>query len=173
MVDYQNGKIYKITSSQTDDVYYGSTARTLKQRWRGHKCMIKKNYEDAKIELVELFPCSCERELLIRERYYIENNKCINERLPSRTGKEWRNDNIELLKIKSKIYCENTKDKRKEYLQNNKDIINIKAKEWRENNKEKLKINKTRYDENNKEYVANYKYWRRTSPIGILARSYF
>ena len=85
MLDYQNGKIYKITSQQTDDVYYGSTTLTLKQRWSSHICKIKLKYDDAKIELIELYPCSCKRELLIRERYYIENNKCINERLPSRS----------------------------------------------------------------------------------------
>ena len=37
-----------------------------------------------------------------RERYHIENNKCVNKHIPGRTDKEsyknWRNNNIEHIK---------------------------------------------------------------------------
>jgi predicted GIY-YIG superfamily endonuclease len=31
------GRIYKIVSSETDDVYIGSTIRTLRERFKEHK----------------------------------------------------------------------------------------------------------------------------------------
>ena len=34
---YQNGKIYKLVSDATDDVYYGSTCLPLSKRTYGHK----------------------------------------------------------------------------------------------------------------------------------------
>ena len=37
MPNYQNGKIYKIHSYQTDDIYIGSTTNTLSRRFSEHK----------------------------------------------------------------------------------------------------------------------------------------
>ena len=85
MNKYQNGKIYKITSKQTDDVYIGSTCKPLNTRMTHHKVfkeyvsstrIIK--YGDAIIELIEKYPCKTRDELLWRERYWIENTKCVN-----------------------------------------------------------------------------------------------
>ena len=41
MNKYQNGKIYKITSKQTDDVYIGSTIQELNKRLIHHKAKYK------------------------------------------------------------------------------------------------------------------------------------
>jgi hypothetical protein len=110
MPDYSKGKIYCIKSYQTDKVYYGSTCEDLNIRFNGHKCdsNIKTltssqilQYTDAYIELVEEFPCNTKAELHNRERYYIENNPCVNKNIPGRTDKE---------------YYEANKEKRKEYL---------------------------------------------------------
>jgi hypothetical protein len=88
MPDYQSGKIYKIHSFQTDLVYYGSTTVRLCNRFSGHKTDMKRGrgtsakqileYDDAVITLVELFPCDSRSELESRERFYIENNQCVN-----------------------------------------------------------------------------------------------
>ena len=40
-------------------------------------------------------------------------------------------------------------------------------------NKDKVKERKVKYYQDNKKYASNYKYWCRTSPIGILSRAYF
>lgn len=149
MPNYQNGKIYKITSQQTDDVYYGSTTMILKDRWKAHKSRwkLKLKYDGAKIELVELFPCSCKYELEAREGYYIKNNKCVNQRIPTRTDKEYREDTKDKIKIQQQKYIDNNKDKISEY-----------QKKWYLKNKKRM---------------IEVRYWKRHSPIGILARSYF
>ena len=72
MTDYTKSKIYKITSCECDDVYIGSTTKTLKKRLSGHKSNYKMwlagkghritsfdivKYSSCEIELVENFPC--------------------------------------------------------------------------------------------------------------------
>ena len=71
-----------------------------------------------KIYLVEKTPCECKEELLKRERFFIENNDCINRRLPSRTDKEYREDNKEEIK-----------ESHKKYRDEHKEIIKMKRKE--------------------------------------------
>jgi hypothetical protein len=41
MTDYSLGKIYKLTSSNTDLCYIGSTTKTLQHRLAVHKCHYK------------------------------------------------------------------------------------------------------------------------------------
>lgn len=106
MPDYQKGKIYKIVSdSHPQDVYYGSTCQSLSCRMSGHRSEFKLEinrtccntiitYGDAKIFLVEKFPCDSKEELLQRERHYIENNKCINKRLPIISEEEKKKKNV-------------------------------------------------------------------------------
>jgi len=121
MEKYQNSKIYKLVSDKLDLVYYGSTTRTLKQRLTCHKSNYKRylkgktNYGtsfellelgDARIILVEDFPCERKEDLLARERFYIENNECINKEIPGRTMKEYQQDNKEILKQYQKKYRE-------------------------------------------------------------------
>ena len=125
--DYQNGKIYKITSSQTDIVYVGSTCNPyLSTRFSKHKYTYKTylddkfnyissfeimKYNDAKIELITLFPCTCIEELLAKEAEYIKKLDCVNKRIPNRTMKEYYQDNKEVIKKKVKEYNVLNKDK--------------------------------------------------------------
>ena len=99
------GKIYKITSSNTYKVYYGSTTFIfLNIRLLNHeRCyndykLGKRAYQssfdilecgDYKIELVEDVFGDCKKDLLVRERYYIENNECVNRAIPTRTRREY------------------------------------------------------------------------------------
>ena len=154
MPDYKNGKIYCIRSYQTDDVYIGSTIQQLCKRMTDHrrkyknwlkgKCAYITSYEiikmgDAYIELLESFACSCREELHKKEGEYIRNTKCVNKRIAGRTKKEW---------------CENNKDKIKEYRKKNKDKIAKKQKEWNENNKDKIAKIEKKYREKNKDKIA-------------------
>jgi hypothetical protein len=50
-------------------------------------CFEEKNYE---IVLVESAPSNDKMELHRTERFYIENNDCINKNIPTGTIEEWR-----------------------------------------------------------------------------------
>jgi transcriptional regulator of heat shock response len=162
MVNYQNGKIYKLVSDKTDKIYIGSTCNTLSRRHSGHKsdykCFIKKinkNYVSSfelmklgqtDIILIEDFPCERKEQLHARERHFIESLNCVNKCIPGRTDKEYRENNKE----KIKEYRDNNKEKIKEYQQKNKEKINEQRKErYNQNNKEKIK----EYYQNNKEKI--------------------
>jgi len=98
MPNYQKGKIYKIIDNKTGKVYFGSTTEpTIARRLATHRTHCKQYKEgkqrncssfeilennDYVIVLVELFSCSSKDELLARERYWIENNECINKNRP-------------------------------------------------------------------------------------------
>ena len=123
------GKIYKIVDNTNQNVYIGSTCKTLKTRLSVHKCHYKmflkglygniKSFDiiknnNYKIELLEDCNIKTKQELLARERYFIKNNNCLNKYIPGRSYKQYYNDN---------------KDKAKDYYETNKDKINIKKKE--------------------------------------------
>ena len=67
------------------------------------------------MELLENYPCNNKYELETRERYHIENNECINRMIPTRTSKEWRDDNKEIIKENKKIYAINNREKLNKY----------------------------------------------------------
>jgi hypothetical protein len=138
MNKYNNGKIYKLVCNNTGLIYYGSTIQTLPKRIYEHKrckdCTsreIIKN-ENFEIILVELYKCNSKIELEQRERYYIENNECINKKIPTRTKKEYYEKNKEIFKERHNEY-------RKEYRLNNKEKANEYAKKYYLLNIEKCK----------------------------------
>ena len=79
-MDYSKGKIYKIIDLTNDDIYIGSTTKTLKQRWNNHSIFREydKKRKDCKIFLIEDYPCESRRQLEEREQYYMDNTECIN-----------------------------------------------------------------------------------------------
>ena len=86
------GSVYKI--SDGENVYYGSTNQPLNIRLNKHKsvcnnCVTKYfNKDNMTIELVE--EVADEEQLIIREKYYIQNNECFNRRNPFMTITERR-----------------------------------------------------------------------------------
>ncbi len=125
-VNYGNGKIYKIWSpSHPELVYYGSTIQALSRRMAEHRSAINKcayvssslvlKYDDAKIELVEDYPCERKELLLAREGYFIRENVCVNKQIPGRTRDEYGKHYINTIKGKEvvnkylKQYVENKK----------------------------------------------------------------
>lgn len=136
-VNYQNGKIYKLWSLSTDDIYIGSTTQPLTKRLTKHrssyKQFLKGNYHyvssfkiiecgDYKIELIEKVECKCKEELIAREGYYIRTLKCVNKVIPNRTDKEYYEDNKKLILDKNNIYRLNNLDQIK--TQQKKNYIN-------------------------------------------------
>lgn len=80
-MNYKYGKIYKLVSHKTDMIYIGSTCNQyLSQRLASHKQDIKRGknstakkilkHGDARIILIEAYPCKNRDELRSREEYY-------------------------------------------------------------------------------------------------------
>ena len=157
MVNYQNGKIYKLVNTIDDKLYVGSTVNTLKHRKYEHKrrSRIDVNrpvykhlnnigWENIEIELLEVFPCLNKYELHTRERYWIETLKAsLNTDTPTLTRAEYRVKNHEKIRQKDNAYK-----------QRNKDKISVQGKEYREQNKELIKQRKKNYYERNKDKIA-------------------
>ena len=160
MVNYQQGKIYKIVCNITGKVYVGSTCvNFLSQRLANHVSAYRKyvsthniqyvssfsifENNSYKILLLEMCPCDNKEELLMRERYYIENIACVNLRNPCRTqedinewNKNYRNKKREQVRAVNKKSKEKHKEKNK-----------VRDKQWREDNKEKVKQTQDRFNE--------------------------
>lgn len=144
------GFIYKITSSQSDKIYIGSTKSSLKKRLRSHHTEKKYVsaqliicYDDHKIELIEEVEVENLNELRKKEGEHIKLNWecCINEKIPGRTQGEWYDDNFETIS-----------KKKKEYMELNKDYFSVLAKQYREDHKEQLKSANKKWVVNNREY---------------------
>ena len=92
MNKYDNGKIYKIICD-TDDIYVGSTIQKLRRRLHRHICSPMKSTknilkQNPKIVLLEDYPCDSRRELLKKEREWIDKLKCVNNDRPLITYQE-------------------------------------------------------------------------------------
>jgi len=106
--------IYALRNRTTDLVYYGSTTRDLNTRLiehRNEKKQITSNQitscPTAYIELVEEVS---EEDRLVRERWWIENNPCVNERLPTQTPAEWYQANLEKQRANHREYYHANKE---------------------------------------------------------------
>ena len=149
MVNYNNGKIYKIVADNGEegDVYIGSTTkiylsdrmvhhRSGYKQWqegklnahiRSYDIFDKYGIENCNIILLELISCNSRDELHARERYYIDSMKCINKMIPLRTSQEWRDENKQNKKEYDKEYREiiinKIKKNRIEYMKLNKEDL--------------------------------------------------
>ena len=123
MPDFNDAKIYKIECRITGLNYIGSTTlRYICNRLSQHKDRFNKPHlkqysskeiiknGDYFIDLVELYPCKTKKELLIRERYWVENTPfCINKQVPSRTKQEYNELHREEHKAYDKKYYDENK----------------------------------------------------------------
>ena len=144
MVNYENGKIYKIIDNTNGNIYIGSTAeKYLSTRLAKHKNHYKRylnkidktyytSYEILKnnnfnIELIENYKCNDIYELKKKEAEYIKNIPCVNSQIPCRTKKEWNKNNEKKIKEWNKNYRETNneyfKDYKKIYYNDNKTEI--------------------------------------------------
>ena len=146
MVNYNNGKIYKIEDVAGNMCYVGSTTKEfLSKRMVNHrssytswkskqsnKVMVYDIFdaygvENCRIVLIELYPCLTKDELGRREAYFIRTMDCVNRNIPCRTMKEYQRENIDNIKLWKKQYYEDNKDARLEqnfeYYKTKKDAI--------------------------------------------------
>ena len=164
MVNYGNGRIYKIVRLSDDVVIYvGSTTKQyLSSRLVEHKNMSRhkpnrrvyksiadnEGWENHQLILIECYFCNSRDELHRKEREFIVLLKPIsNIQIPLRTPVEWRIENKEIIKQNKKEYHIDNKEKlnqqSKQYHIDNKEKLNQKSKQYKIDNNEKLnqKIN--------------------------------
>jgi len=127
MVNYANGKIYKIECLTTGLIYVGSTTKErlsqrLVQHREDYKRHLKGNYnytrsfdilknDNYRIELLEEVNCDTKDQLHSREGHYIRSLECVNKTITKRTKQEYHQDNKERLNNISKQYRETNKEK--------------------------------------------------------------
>ena len=130
MVDYKNGKIYKLICDNNDLVYIGSTSQKyLSSRLAQHnatknRCCSKQLIEagNMRIVLIENYPCESRDQLRMREEYHMSNMDCINIQKAYESPaeakerqKQYGIDNRDKILEKKRIYVARTKDQKKEY----------------------------------------------------------
>ena len=157
------GYIYKIFCKTDEEmVYYGSTTqKRVCSRISNHNAKYK-SWKNGNNDFTTSFSVidtgdwdymTVEKvmhdepfELRNRERWYIENNECVNKCIPNNTQKE-----------SSKKYREQNKEKIAEYKKQNKEIIAEYKKDYYEENKEIIAEQQKEYKKQNKEIIAEYK----------------
>jgi predicted GIY-YIG superfamily endonuclease len=108
----KTGYVYSITSPNTNKIYIGSTNNVIK-RWHGHLRNFRNNlgttskfvieHTEAKINILETLTYHDKKELQKRERHHIIQNinNCVNMHQPTRTHKEYYQDNKDIINSKS------------------------------------------------------------------------
>ncbi len=167
MNDYLKGKIYKLTSAYTSDIYIGSTKATLGRRLAYHKNDNRTTasqilqYDDVRIELLEAYPTTSQYLLELKEREWIENTKCVNKIIPTRSKQEYRDGHKTETKEYNEQYRENNKEKISKQKKQYRDEHKIEAKEYneqyREDNKEKILKKQKQYRGANKDKIKKYR----------------
>ena len=150
------GRIYKITSINTDKIYIGSTSKKLTERLRSHENDYKafqngkyhyvKSYdilekENYKIELLEEIEYDTRTELFQREGYYIRKYRdiCVNKYIAGRTDKQHRQDNAHKIREVSMQYRKDNANKIKQYYKDNVEKINEVNRQYYKDNMVKVK----------------------------------
>ena len=120
--DLKTGYIYEISSRSDGKKYYGSTFNQVEKRIQQHKnalnsylngrghfttsfYIIKDNKYD--VSVVERVDNTSPKHLHERERYYIENNECVNKLVPNRNKYEYYIDNSQKIKDKMNQHYQN------------------------------------------------------------------
>mgnify|MGYP003648893083 CR=1 FL=1 len=172
MVNYDNGKIYKLVNNVDDEIYVGSTCNQLYKRKGGHKSKSKKyverqvykhlniiGWDNVEIILIEAFECKNKMELTKRERHWIDTLKSsLNKCIPGRTKQEYNIDNKEKISIQKKQYQQDNKESistyHKQYYTDNNEKISIQNKQYYTDNKQKILIQTKGYRDKNKQKIA-------------------
>ena len=194
---YQDGKIYKILNSESDDIYVGSTTQKLSKRMANHRAKVKsgrvlKLYEKMleigeekfQIEFIEEYPCQNSEQLLKREGEWMREIGTLNENVAGRTKQEYADENRDIKTQKAKEYCQENKEqilrRQREHYEENKDRINERHKKYSEEHKEerkaypssqkevKAKYNKEYYNANKEQSCHKHKEWVAKNNVKIL-----
>ena len=159
-IDYSKTSIYKICSKDINikEIYVGHTTDMRRRKSQHkHSCINEKNkihnlnvyqfirenggWDNWDMIEIERYNAIDGYDATKRERYWIEELKAtLNIVIPTRTQKEYYENNKEyFIKINKKYNLNNKeilKEYKKEYRENNKEIINEKLKKYYNDNKE-------------------------------------
>ena len=174
----KSGTIYKLCCVDTDieEIYIGGTKNFNRRRSEHKSCCNNENrkeynqyvyqfiranggFNNWRMIQLEVVNYETKRDLEAHERRWIELLKPkLNKQIPTRTKKEWREDNKDKINERMQVYQQNNKekikDKTKVYKQNNKEKIKQYHKVYQQNNKEHLAERCKQYRQDNKEKIA-------------------
>jgi len=163
-IDYTKAVVYKIVCRDVSIIekYVGSTTNLRKRRWNHkHSCNNPKSkeynyyvyqfirdhggFDNWQVVLVEnVVDCSDSPTLHARERCWVETLQAeLNKQVPTRTHKEYRDDNREKIKEYNYLNREYLSNKKKQWYENNREHRLVQVKEWQEDNREHY-LNKMR-----------------------------
>lgn len=172
------GRVYKIISSQGNEVYVGSTFNKLRDRFRVHKrdykdfqegkrtnrvsvynIFEKYSIESCKMILIKEYEVVDRSHLEAYETLWINKLQSINKVIPfcikNLSQKQWYKNNYEKNKKhilqKHKEYYENNKDKFARYRECNSEKIKEYAKEYHQKHKDILTVRNKEYRQKNKQ----------------------
>ena len=187
-IDYSNIIIYKIVCKDISitDCYVGHTTNFTKRKYQHKHSCNNENNKDYNMNVyqfirengcwdnwdmieIERFNAIDENDAKKRERFYIEAlNARLNKYIPTRTLKEYYQDNKEKILDNVRVYRENNKEQIQEYRENNRD----KFKQYREDNKERISEHKKDYYKNNQEMILErQKEYRENNKEMVLEKS--
>ena len=186
MCDYSKTVIYKIicNDESISECYVGHTTN-FKQRKSQHKIASQNDNKNLKVYQfirekggwdnftmieIETYPCQNKCEATKRERHFIELLKAsLNTNIPSRSSKEYRQDNKEHIKLVEEKYKSSgrrTEVSRIRYI-NNKDEIKRKIQEWKDRDRDHFLTLKRQQYQKNKEEINNKKKEKYTCECGL------
>ena len=179
---YKRGKIYSLININDGIIFYiGSTIKKLNDRLSNHKHAAfyinnEKSYntklhnfirsigaDNININLIEQYPCNNKKELLYRERFYIEMMRpdcnvitpIISTEEKKEYDKKYRKDNKEELIQYNIRYRKENRDEllknRKKYYEDNKEKLLQYQEQYKKDNEEKIKEKRKQYYQKNKE----------------------
>ena len=173
VIDYSETCFYKICCKDLEiaNVYVGHTTnfkcrksnhmRNCNTETRPHYNQyvykfIRENggWNNFDMILIERIRCDDKLDALRKEGEYVELlNARLNCQIPSRTIKQWVEDNKERYTQLQQEYRENNRDWIKAYFEANKDKLKVKKKQYYTDHKETLKEKRKPYLEANKEHI--------------------
>ena len=144
-----------IITENSNDIYIGSTTKTLKQRLQEHESRYRCNVYyssheilkqgNYKILLIKNFACNNVEELETEETKYQRDLVCVNKcraRITYEEKKERRKQNYIDNREKIKQYYIDNRERRKQYNIDNRENLNKKKREYRARKKKELLENK-------------------------------
>jgi len=171
-VDYSNTFFYKIVCRDLSitDLYVGHTTNFIIRRYSHKNKTIRGNniylyqfirdnggWENWDMVLIEQTACINRLEALKKEREFIELLQAsLNKQTPSRTNKEWFEENKDILAEKSKQYRNGE----------NREIILERKKKFYSDNKKKILEDQKQYQKVNRDKLIEYRQTKITCNCG-------
>ena len=157
MINYQDGRIYRLVCDATGKQYIGSTIQSLHKRVWAHRgsynkwkttgkdyCTAYELFESGEVEifLVEDYPCERKEQLQARERYWIETLECVNKVIPTRTRQEYLEVHKQEIKDWTTAYYHEHRgeilQRARDYGQTNKEHISQRMKSYYQSKREEI-----------------------------------